>query len=297
MHSPLNLRGRKKENSPPDVIVFSNGDQLTGKFLREVTGTVVFESDIVGEINVKWDKIKELRTSGKFVVLRHDVGVHTVRHASHIPQGTITVAGSQIEVHSENTTATIAPVPVAKAQYIVDQMTFNKQLREDPNFFTGWNGSATAGATIVKATQDQYTFTGAISLARVVPTVTWLDTRNRTTMNYSQSYGKITEPAYIAPDGTFVPATYTKSSIYHADAERDEYFSPRVYALVQTAFDHNYSQGLALQQIYGSGIGWTVIKQPNQNLARCNTKSRSSTPELPERTRTLLDLHLPAHTF
>jgi hypothetical protein len=257
---------RKKDNSPRDVIVFSNGDQLTGKFLREVNRTVVFQSDIVGEINIKWDKISELRTSGKFVVLRHDVGVHTIRNASHLPQGTITVTDAQIQVHPDEAGVSVPAVQVSKAQYIVDQPTFDKQLRENPNFFTGWNGSATAGATIVKATQDQYTFTGAISLSRVVPTVLWLDTRNRTTLNYSQSYGRITEPAYVASDGSFVPATYTKSSIYHADAERDEYFTPRVYALVQTAFDHNYSQGLSLQQIYGSGFGWTAIKRPSQVL-------------------------------
>ena len=56
----------------------------------------------------------------------------------------------------------------------------------------------------------------------------------------------------------------TKSAIYHADAERDEYFSPRFFALVQTAFDHNFSQDLDLQQIYGGGIGWTILKTPRQ---------------------------------
>jgi hypothetical protein len=75
-------------------------------------------------------------------------------------------------------------------------------------------------------------------------------------MEFSGSFGKITQP------GT----TTVKSAIYHADAERDEYFSPRVYALGQTAFDHNFSQDLDLQQIYGGGIGWTILKAPTQEL-------------------------------
>jgi hypothetical protein len=33
---------------------------------------------------------------------------------------------------------------------------------------------------------------------------------------------------------------------------------------VQTAFDHNFAQDLDLQQIYGGGIGWTVLKTPKQ---------------------------------
>ncbi len=42
--------------------------------------------------------------------------------------------------------------------------------------------------------------------------------------------------------------------------------SSRVYLLAATAFDHNFSQGLDLQQIYGAGVGWTVIKQAQQTL-------------------------------
>ena len=30
--------------------------------------------------------------------------------------------------------------------------------------------------------------------------------------------------------------------------------------------DHNFSQGLDLQQLYGGGIGWTAIKKPKQVL-------------------------------
>src|SRR5580698_394244 len=127
--------GKKKDNTPTDLIVFTNGDQLSGKFLREVGGTVVFHSDIVGDVNVKWDKVKELRSATKVVVLEHDVGVRTIDRPSDIAMGTITVADAKIEVHPENATAMIEPIPVKNAQYIVDQATFDKQLRGAPGFF------------------------------------------------------------------------------------------------------------------------------------------------------------------
>jgi len=57
-----------------------------------------------------------------------------------------------------------------------------------------------------------------------------------------------------------------KTSIYHADGERDEYFTSTVYALGSVAFDHNFSQGLDLQQLYGGGIGWSVIHKSSQTL-------------------------------
>jgi hypothetical protein len=256
----------KKETPkpPPDVIVFANGDQLSGTFLREVGGTVTFHSDIVGDINVSWDKIKELRTKTKLAVLDKSVIPEKKKLPANVPEGTITVESEMVTVHPDNN-AMIQPIPVKDAKFIIDETTLNKQLRGEPGFFDGWNGALTAGATIVQATQKQYTFNGAIALSRAVPTVTWLNPRNRTTVNFTGSYGKITQNAYTT-EGVFYPATTTKSVIYHADAERDEYFSPRLYVLGQTAFDHNFSQGLDLQQIYGGGLGWTIVKQPRQQL-------------------------------
>jgi hypothetical protein len=89
-----------------------------------------------------------------------------------------------------------------------------------------------------------------------VPTEDWLDPRNRTIVDFSTSYGKLIQPN----------APTAKTSIYHADGERDEYFSPRSYGFGQLAYDHNFSQGLDLQQAYGGGVGWTVVKSENQTL-------------------------------
>jgi len=62
-------------------------------------------------------------------------------------------------------------------------------------------------------------------------------------------------------------ASVTKTNIFHADAEHDKYFdATKLYGLVGVSFDHNYSQGLNLQQIYGIGLGWTFIKTPVQQF-------------------------------
>ena len=252
------------EHGPPDTIVFTNGDRLTGTFVREVGGTVMFHSEIVGDISVPWSKIKELHSNTSMAVLKNSIAVHSGAIGAQVPIGPLTVSDNKITVQSENK-ATVAPIPVKSAEYIVDKTTLQKEVLQRPGFFAGWNGAATAGATIVHATQKQYTFTGAIALSRIAPTVSWLDTRNRTTIDFSGSYGKITQPAYVS-EGVFYPSSDSKSSIFHASAERDQYFSPRMYVLGETAFDHNYSQGLDLQQVYGGGVGYTVVKRPRQDL-------------------------------
>src|SRR5580692_2479818 len=258
-------------NPAPDALTLSNGDTLHGKFVSETGGKVTFHSDPLGDVTLDWDKIKELHVSGKFGVLSQTVAARGRKQVAQFPVGPFDVADQKVAVHPDNAPAP-APIPVAKAQYIMDSATLDKQINHEPGFFVGWNGSATAGATVVAASSNQYTFTGAVNLVRAIPSVAWLDARNKTIFGFNESYGKITQPAYSYPatppvTGSIpVPAVVTKSSITHLGAEGDEYFSPRVYVLAQTAFDHNYAQDLQLQQIYGGGLGWTAAKSPKQEV-------------------------------
>jgi hypothetical protein len=258
----LTCVAQTKPAADPDVLVLKNGDTLHGKFVSSLGGKVNFHSDPLGDISVAWENIKELHTAGNFAVLDNTVKLRGKKHAHQIPIGKLEVADQAVTVHPESGPSP-APIPTKNAGYIVDQPTLDKEIYHHPSLAAGWNGGATAGATLVQATQNQYSFSGALALVRVVPTVDWLDPRNRTTVGFTGSYGKITEPAYHVGD-VLVPAVVTKSSIFHGEAERDEYFSPRFYVLGQLAYDHNFAQNLQLQQIYGGGIGWTVLKTDNQ---------------------------------
>lgn len=258
MAFPCAAQGNAGAAAAPDVLVLNNGDTLHGKFLQAIGGTVSFHSDPLGDLYVPWVNIKELHTSQKLAVVDKTVKLRGKDNGRKIPVGTVDVADQAVTVHTE-AAPSIAPIPVKNAQFIVEQSTLERQAFHEPSFFSAWNGGATAGATVVKATQNQYTFSGGVALVRSVPSVSWLDPRNRTSFDFTGSYGKITQPAYRTGD-VLVPAVETKSAIYHIDAERDQYLSPRIFALGQTAFDHNFAQNLQLQQIYGGGFGWTFLK-------------------------------------
>lgn len=239
----------------PDVLVLANGDTLHGKLVNEAGGKVTFHSEALGDVKVKWSDIKELHTSQRFAVLNKAVKQRSRKAAARIPVGPIDVADQTVTVREPNGAAATS-IPVADASYVVDAVTLDKQVNHHPNFMTGWNGAATAGATIVEATQSQYTASGSVGLVRTVPGVSWLDTRNRTSIDFSGSFGKINQPGTAA----------IKTAIFHADGERDEYFSSRFFGLGEAAFDHNFSQGLALQSEYGGGIGFTTLKDARQQL-------------------------------
>jgi hypothetical protein len=261
-------------NPEPDVLVLSNGDTLHGKFVNEIGGKVTFHSDPLGDISVPWGKIKELHSGERLAVFDSRVKPQGKHSKVPILSGTIEANSEALTIQPASGPA-LAPIPLKNAEFIMDAATLDKAINHEPGFFTGWNGAATAGATLVSASTNQYTFAGAVGLVRTVPTVPWLTPRNRTSFDFSGSYGKITQPGYTVPaDPTAAPPTpaipvaavVTKSAIAHFDAERDQYFSPRLFVLGQAAFDHNFGQDLSLQQIYGGGIGWTALKKPRQEL-------------------------------
>src|SRR5579863_589439 len=250
------LYGQAKSDSTaePDVLIFTDGEKLIGHLVRSTGDKVTFKSDMAGEITVEWKKIQELRSAQKYAVIQKGVPIRKKEAEAKVPRGTIAVADQKIEIHpgGERPAQTVA---VGDAAYVVDEAAFERALHR-PGFFEEWTGAITGGASLVEATQKSNTFTGSIALIRATPAENWLDPGNRTTVDFSISYGKVTQPN--------TPSV--KTSIYHADAERDEYFSGRFYGFGQLAYDHNFSQGLDLQQAYGGGVGYTIIKSAHQTL-------------------------------
>ena len=246
--------------SAKDVVIFSNGDQLSGTLLRQVKDTVVFKSDMAGELTIPLSKIKDLHTAGKFAVLRHGVPIAESRR---VEPERIDIANSQLLLldHTEPPPA----IPLSSVAYVVDAATFRKDLVETPGFFSGWVGSATLGATFVQATQHGGTLTAAVALTRQVPPLAYFRPRNRMMVNVDETYGTSTTP--VIPQTTPPsPDQVVKTNIFHADAERDEYLSKRTYLLAVTGFDHNFAQGLDLQQLYGAGFGYTPFSSETQQL-------------------------------
>jgi hypothetical protein len=247
--------------SAPDVIVFTNGDQLTGTLERASGDSFVFKSDVVGEVTVSADKIKELRASGKFVALKKN---EKITRTSKQP-GAITYADNVISVADTKSGAPEA-IPVKDLANLIDDATYTTEVTSNPGIWYGWHGAVSGGITVIESTQNGQSYNVAVNLARLIPSVDFLPPRTRTTINVLETYGKITQPAIPQ---TIPPtlASVTKTNIFHADAEHDKYFdATKLYGLVGVSFDHNFSQGLNLQQIYGAGLGYTVIKTPVQEF-------------------------------
>ncbi len=239
----------------PDVLVFINGDTLSGQLERSTGSSVLFKTDMAGEITVDWSKVKELRTNRQFAVIPKNVDIRRGEDPDKIPQGRLTVADQKLEIKASNGNL-LRAIPAADSAYVIDQKTFDTAVLNPPSIFRTWTGAVTLGTSLVEATQKSNNLSGGANLLRLSPSETWLDRRDRTALNFNFAYGTLTQPN--TPD--------IKTDIYHLDAERDEYFTSRLFGFGQIAYDHNFSQGLDLEQSYGGGIGWTLIKNSIEEL-------------------------------
>ena len=264
----------KKEAEIKEVLILKNGDTLTGQLMNSTGTEIKFKTELAGEVTVEWQNVKELKSNREFAVVPKDV--KNSRVSAMIPQGAIRIAEKEVVVTPTEQEKKEKPPEVAKAEtphpelevthpkdiptsdiaYIVDDSTYQKEIHRKIHWHDGWDGHIDTGSTTIRATQNSYLFMMNTALKRTVPTVTWLDPKLRTTVDFTWSVGQTTQPG--------VPTT--KTNVYHADVERDEYFSRRGYYLQMMSFDHDFSQGLILQQIYGAGVGITVIKTAHREF-------------------------------
>jgi len=188
----LHAQAKSDSTAEPDVLIFTDGEKLIGHLVRSTGDKVTFKSDMAGEITVEWKNIQELRSAQKYAVIQKGVPLRKKEAEAQVPRGAIAVSEQKIEIRpgGERPPQTVA---VGDAAYIVDEAAFEQALHR-PGIFEAWTGAIVGGASLVEATQKSNTFTAGVALVRAVPAENWLDPRNRTIVDFSVSYGKLTQP-------------------------------------------------------------------------------------------------------
>ena len=237
----------------PDVLVFLNGDRITGNLVKADGANIYFATDEAGQVTVPWAKIKSFETSKRFAVLTKNKTAQRRHSNPSIPVGSLQLNGKMLTIADNNTSQN---VPVSDISYVIDDATYEKNVAHKQGLLHGISGSVTEGYSQVNSTFSTTTITSAINLTRIVPAVPWMKPGRRTLLNFSNAYSTFTQ----SPNPTAV------TNILLGSLEEDEYLKPRFYVLEQAIYNINSVEGLALEQTYGSGFGYTTVKTPKQEL-------------------------------
>src|ERR1700691_3483835 len=79
----------KKEPEIKEELTLKNDDKLTGELLNSTGTEIKFKSDLAGEVTVKWENVKELKSKRDFAVVPKDV--KDARVSAKVPQGAIKI--------------------------------------------------------------------------------------------------------------------------------------------------------------------------------------------------------------
>jgi hypothetical protein len=247
----------------PDTLTLTDGEQLIGKLVKVHAGAVTFHSDLLGDVTVPLAKVKTLH-AGQFAVVEKKLHLTRKTAEEQVPVGAIAIENDTVRVFPPK--AEEREFPAKSVDSLIDAASFDRELRGERNFFYGWTGPITLGASLVESTNSAQTYTGTVALVRAIPATDWLPPSSKTILNLSGTYG-LARDALIASNGIVLqPASVTKTDILHGGAEYDKYVSPAFFGYVHASADHNFGSGLQLQQAYGGGMGWSVLNNPKNSL-------------------------------
>src|SRR5271156_707995 len=106
----------KKEPEVKEELTLKNDDKLTGELLNSTGTEIKFKSDLAGEVTVKWENVKELKSKRDFAVVPKDA--KDARNSATVPQGAIKIGEKGIVVSPISTTkpeiSAAPPGPEAK---------------------------------------------------------------------------------------------------------------------------------------------------------------------------------------
>lgn len=230
-----------------DTLIFTNGDQLSGKLVRADPATCIFQSDQAGTVTVPWSHVRSLTTSEPFVLVEKDGSTH---------RGQLQIAGSAIKFSGEAGTPA-ASFDLKDTRMILDPATYAQESTAHPMPWQGWRGIVSGGFSQISATQNSSSYTGSVNVQRPVPSLDWLPKGSDTLLHFQGTYGKLSQPGE--------PTVVT--SIYTGGLEQDEDVTNRLFLFGNGQLDHNLAQGLELQQAYGGGVGWKLIDSAQSQLA------------------------------
>ena len=137
----------------PDVVVFVNGEQLSGELERANGDGITFKSAMAGEITVKWKNVKELHSAKSFALIGRNAKLTRRDALALVPQGAVAADRKDITIAGKT-------IPVANTSLLIPDADFAKAINRQPSLLHGWIGTATGGVSLVRSTQDTTTFSG-----------------------------------------------------------------------------------------------------------------------------------------
>jgi putative salt-induced outer membrane protein YdiY len=229
-----------------EVLVFKNGDQLTGSWVRVSGDKILFKSEVLGEISLSLSKVKTMASTTSAVLVVKTGEAYRGR-LSLLESGDWELKGEDGGFRRVAASTTLAIYPLEVYEAKGEEAPFRP--------FHNWQGKANVGYSLVRGDRDASTLSLGVNGTRRFPNLPGLNERFRTNYLLTMLF------ANTRTDGVRTSANSITTSL-----RQDYLFSPSDFVFVLGQLEHIQTQSLDLRQTYGGGLGRDLIRRPSLEL-------------------------------
>jgi putative salt-induced outer membrane protein YdiY len=222
-----------------DQIVLKNGDRLTGTIVKSDGKTIVFKSDLVGEVTVLLDNVESVTADKPLYVTMAD---------GRTLSGLVTTKNSEFEIKPNNS----APVVIDRSDIAVVRSEAEQRVYEstlNPGLFEQWSGGADVGFALTRGNSTTTNFALGMAISRET-------LRDKTSLYAASVYNRESTSGI----------SRTTANTFRFGARYDRNLNRDWFGYGFTDLEHNGLQDLNLRWVLGGGIGYHAINNERTKL-------------------------------
>ena len=221
-----------------DQIVLKNGDRLTGTIVKSDGKTIVFNSDLVGEVSVALDSVTNM-TSDKILYVTLADG-RTVA-------GVVTAKDGQAEIRSSTGPVVVERSAIAIIRSGAEQQAYESTL--NPGWLQQWTGGADIGLALTRGNSNTTNLAVGMAVSRET-------LRDKTSLYGAAVYNRETTEG----------VSRTIANTFRFGARYDRNINRDWFGYGFTDLEHNGLQDLDLCWVLGGGLGYHAIRRERTKL-------------------------------
>ena len=221
-----------------DQILLKNGDRLTGTIVRSDGKTIVFKSDLVGEVSVGLDSVTNVTSDKTLYVTLAD---------GRTVAGVVTAKDGQAEIRSS-----FGPVIVDRSAITIIRSEAEQQAYEstlNPGWLQQWTGGADLGLALTRGNSNTTNFALGMAISRET-------LRDKTSLYAASVYNRETTD----------DVSRTVANTFRFGARYDRNINRDWFGYGFTDLEHNGLQDLDLRWVLGGGLGYRAIRNERTKL-------------------------------
>ena len=221
-----------------DQLLLKNGDRLTGTIVKSDGKTVVFKSDLVGEVSVALDSVTNVTSDKTLYVTLAD---------GRTVSGVVTAKDGQAEIRSSSGPIVVDRSAITLIRSEAEQQAYLATL--NPGLLQQWTGGADVGFALTRGNSQ----TTNLALGMAISRETLHD---KTSLYAASVYNRETTD----------DVTRTVANTFRFGARYDRNINRDWFGYGFTDLEHTGLQDLNLRWVLGGGLGYHAIRNERTKL-------------------------------